>query len=163
MAALLDSWATTLAVPPGERGRWLRAAYFHDALRDADPRVLAELAPDRWGIPALWHGPAAAAAAEGDGEKDRGILDAVRYHSVGYAGWDDVGRMLYLADYLDPGGSFQRGERAALAARVPQDRREVLREVARRRLTWLLTADSPLLKETVDFWNALSASPPPAR
>lgn len=163
VATLLDTWATRLAVPPGERERWLRAAYLHDALRDADPQLLAELTPDPWGIPALWHGPAAAAAAEGDGENDRGIVDAVRYHSVGYAGWDDVGRMLYLADYLDPGRSFQRGERAALAGRVPQDRWEVLREVARRRLTWLLTADSPLLKETADFWNALSPSPPPAR
>jgi HD superfamily phosphohydrolase YqeK len=69
--------------------------------------------------------------------------------------------MLYLADYLDPGRSFQPAERAALAAQVLQNRGDVLREVARRRLGWLRDAGSPLLKESVDFWNALSASPPP--
>lgn len=160
VAALLDAWATKLAVPRAERDRWLRAAYLHDALRDADPEILAGLASDAWGIPALRHGPAAAVMAEREGERDRGILDAVRYHSVGYADWDDVGRMLYLADYLDPGRSFAHAEREALAGRVPQDGRGVLREVVRRRLAWLLKAGSPLLRETVDFWNALSGSPP---
>lgn len=159
VAGLLDTWARGLGVPSGERERWLRAAYFHDALRDADPKTLGAFAPDPWGILALWHGPAAAAAAERDGETDRGVLDAIRYHSVGYAGWDDVGRMLYLADFLEPGRSFERTERAGLAARVPKDPGEVLRDVARRRLTWLLRAGAPLLDQTVDFWNALSGSP----
>ncbi|GBD33133.1 hypothetical protein HRbin33_02113 [bacterium HR33] len=155
VADLLRRWADALGVDNGEKDRWLKAAYLHDALRDADPELLEELAPEAWGVPALRHGPAAAVMAERDGEDDRSVLDAVRYHSVGYTGWDRVGRMLYLADYLDPGRPFAKEERRALAERVPQDPDGVLEEVVKERLVWTIQAGRPLIKETVELWNAL--------
>src|SRR5919197_417291 len=102
VAALVSTWAAALRVPDAERARWLRAAWLHDALRDAP--AVDELA----------HGPMAADRAAQDGERDRGVLDAVRYHSLGYAEWDDVGKMLYLADYLEPGRPFDRERRGEL-------------------------------------------------
>src|SRR5439155_1193460 len=90
-----------------------------------------------------------------DGAHDQGVLDAVRYHSIGYAGWDEVGRMLYLADYLEPGRTFDREARRDLAARVPAERDAVLREVVRRRIEWTVRSGWPLREETVRFWNAL--------
>jgi len=99
----------------------------------------------------------AADRAAQDGETDRGVLDAIRYHSVGYAGWDDVGRMVYLADYLEPGRDYERAERRALADRVALERDAVLREVARRRIMWVVRSGWPLPPETVAFWNALVA------
>jgi HD superfamily phosphohydrolase YqeK len=158
VARLLDQWAGHMAVPEEERRRWLRAAYLHDALRDADPAELERLAPDPWGVPSLRHGPAAARLAEERGEQDQGVLAAVRYHSVGYAGWDAAGRMLYLADYLEPGRDFEREERRELAARVPRDPQAVLRMIAARRLHWVIEDGGRLAKETVEFWNALVAS-----
>jgi 2-amino-4-hydroxy-6-hydroxymethyldihydropteridine diphosphokinase len=143
VVALLDRWAAAMHVPPRERDRWLRAGWLHDALRDAP---LADL---------LAHGPVAAERAAQDGERDRGVLDAVRYHTIGYAGWDDVGRMLYLADFLEPQRDFDQEGRRALAARVPAERDAVLREVARRRLEWVLRSGWPLAAETVGFWNGL--------
>jgi len=143
VAALLAAWATAMRVPDAERARWLRAAWLHDALRHAPAATELE------------HGPMAAARAAADGERDRGVLDAVRYHSIGYAGWDDAGRMLYIADFLEPGREFDRPDRAALAARVPQARDEVLVEVARRRIKWALSSGWRLPAETVDFWNSL--------
>jgi HD superfamily phosphohydrolase YqeK len=157
VAALLRAWAAEAAVPEGERDRWLRAAYLHDALRDADPDLLTLLAPDAWGVLALRHGPAAARKAREQGERDAGILDAVHYHSVGYARWDRVGRMLYLADYLEPGRAFQRDERRTLAERVPRDPDGVLKEVAGARLRWDISAGRVLIRESVEFWNALVA------
>jgi HD superfamily phosphohydrolase YqeK len=79
----------------------------------------------------------------------------VRYHSLGYAGWDDVGKMLYLADYLEPGRAFDREVRASLAARVAHDRDAVLEQVAARRLARVIDGRWPLVRETVDFWNSL--------
>lgn len=155
VADLLRHWADALGVDPEERGRWLKAAYLHDALRDADPALLEKLAPQCWGIPALRHGPAAATLAECNGEKDRGVLDAVRYHSVGYSGWDRVGRMLYLADYLDPGRPFDQAGRRELAERVPRDPDGVLRQVVADRLSWAIETGKPLLRETVELWNTL--------
>ena len=141
VAALLSTWAAALRVPDAERARWLRAAWLHDALRDAP--AADELA----------HGPMAADRAAQDGERDRGVLDAVRYHSLGYAEWDDVGKMLYLADYLEPGRPFDRELRGGLAARVRAERDAVLREVAARRITRVVDSGWPLVRETVDFWN----------
>src|SRR6266516_2352614 len=143
VAALLGDWAGAMRVPEAERGRWLRAAWLHDALRDAPAGNELE------------HGPRAADRAARDGEADRGVLDAVRYHSIGYAGWDEVGRMLYLADYLEPGRTFDREARRDLAARVPAERDAVLREVVRRRIEWTVRSGWPLREETVRFWNAL--------
>ena len=144
VAGLLGDWAGAMRVAPAERDRWLRAAWLHDALRDAP---LGDL---------MAHGPAAAERAGQDGERDRGVLDAVRYHTVGFAGWDDVGRMLYLADFLEPGREFDRDGRRALAARVPAERNAVLRDVARRRIEWVVKSGWPLVPETVAFWNALA-------
>ena len=145
VVGLLDEWATAMDVPARERERWLRAGWLHDALRDAP--LSNRLA----------HGPAAADRAAAEGERDRGVLDAVRHHTLGYAGWDDVGRMLYLADFLEPGRepSGARSDRAELAGRVPKDRDRVLREIARRRLEWVLRSEWPLPVETVAFWNSV--------
>src|SRR5437773_1618388 len=105
VADLVTHWASAMRVPDTERARWLKAAWLHDALRDAP--AANELA----------HGPMAAERAAREGETDRGVLDAVRYHSIGYASWENVGKMLYLADYLEPGRPFDQPRRAALAAR----------------------------------------------
>jgi HD superfamily phosphohydrolase YqeK len=158
VAALLRQWADALAVPAPERDRWLRAAYLHDALRDAPPPEREHLAPEDWGVPALRHGPAAARLAAEGGETDRGVLRAVHYHSVGFAGWDRVGRLLYLADYLEPGRPFRAAERTAQAARVPHDPDAVLREVAAERLRWTIDAGQPLIPESVAFWNGLAGA-----
>lgn len=143
---VIAGWAQAQQVSPMERDRWKRAAWLHDALRDAP--AADELA----------HGPMAAERAARGGETDQGVLDAVRYHSLGFARWDDVGRMLYLADYLEPGRSFDREVRRALAARVPAERDAVLTEVAGRRIARVLVERWPLVRETVDFWNALVGS-----
>lgn len=145
VASLLDEWARALGVDATERARWQRAAWLHDALRDAG------------GDDALEHGPAAAAQAAAAGETDAGVLDAVRYHSVGWARWETVGRMLYLADYLEPGRPFDADARRALAARVPVDPMGVLREVARQRIERALRSGWVLRPETVGFWNSIAS------
>lgn len=143
VVGLITQWAGAMGVPAAERARWLRAAWLHDALRDA--AAANELA----------HGPMAADRAAADGESDRGVLAAVRFHSLGYAGWDGPGKMLYLADFLEPGRTFDQAERRTLAARVPSARDTVLREVARRRIAWNVRSGWPLAPETVAFWNGL--------
>ena len=145
VVALLKNWADAMHVDPQDQGRWLRAGWLHDALRDAP-------LPDP-----LAHGPAAADRAAADGERDRGVLDAVRFHTIGSPDWDDVGRMLYLADFLEPGRDAvtDHADLADLTQRVPAERDAVLREVARRRLDWVLRSGWPLPAATVEFWNQL--------
>jgi 2-amino-4-hydroxy-6-hydroxymethyldihydropteridine diphosphokinase len=147
VAGVMGGWADAMAIAGPERARWLKAAYLHDALRDAQLPLADQLA----------HGPAAADRAAREGETDQGVLDAVRYHTVGYAGWDDVGRMLYLADFLEPGRRFAADERRTLAQRVPQERDAVLKEVVRWRIEWVMRSGWPLAPETVKLWNALAS------
>jgi HD superfamily phosphohydrolase YqeK len=158
VAQLTAHWARQLRVPESERHRWLRAVWLHDALRDAPASELERWAPDDHGPPELRHGPASAARARAEGENDRGILDAVRYHSLGLAEWDMVGRILYCADYLEPGRPFDGERRADLAARLPSDPGGVLREVARARLLHLIQSGWPVLEPTYRFWNSLVAT-----
>jgi predicted HD superfamily hydrolase involved in NAD metabolism len=56
------------------------------------------------GIPMLLHGPNAAAWLENEaGLTDNRVLEAVRWHTFGSPEIDDVGKILYLADKLEPG------------------------------------------------------------
>lgn len=155
---VLDGWSRTMGIPAAERRRWLRAAALHDALKDAprdEQRALAREAGMDDLPPALLHGPAAAVRAEHEGESDRGVLLAVTFHSIGHPAWDRVGRMLYLADYLEPGRKYHDAHRAERAARVPEAPDDVLRLVVGERLRWLVESHWPIRPETVALWNAL--------
>jgi len=155
VAGLAARWADELGLSERERGRWLRAVWFHDALRDAEESDLRWLAPDFDGPAELIHGPAAARRAAQEGESDLGVLAAVRWHSYGSPEWDAVGRALYCADFLEPGRTYDPDGRAALAARYAEDPDDVLREVARIRVTWLVRSGWPIPEITWRFWNHL--------
>lgn len=159
VAALADTWAQAMSVPEPERHRWLRAVWLHDALRDAPDELLARLAPGTPGPTHLRHGPASAALARANGEEDRGVLDAVRFHSVGLAEWDMTGRVLYCADYLEPGRTHDPDGRAALAAAFPGDPSGVLAQVATRRMLHLIKSGWPIPEPTHRFWNSLALVP----
>jgi HD superfamily phosphohydrolase YqeK len=156
VAELAVEWAEAMAVPDSERNRWLKAVWLHDALRDADAAELARWAPSVGEPVEIQHGPASAARAKAEGETDRGVLDAVRYHSVGLAEWDMVGRVLYCADFLEPGRTFDLERRAELAARFPSDPQGVLHDVAARRVMHIVRRGWTLPEPTVRLWNSLA-------
>lgn len=158
VAELVAAWSGRMGTPDSERYRWFKAVWLHDAMRDATEAVLTKWAPSATGPVELRHGPAAAARAKGEGETDRGVLDAVRFHSVGLAEWDMVGRVLYCADFLEPGRSFDQEERAHLAQRFPEDPQAVVVDVARRRLLYTIRTGWKVPEPTVRFWNSLADS-----
>ena len=160
VAELVSKWTDLMGVPDSERNRWLRAVWLHDALRDASPEELETLAPSAAGPASLRHGPASAARAKAEGETDRGVLDAVRYHSLGLAEWDMVGLVLYCADYLESGRLEKHSERAPLVDRFPEDPHGVLHEVARSRLLHLIRSGWPIPQPTLRFWNSLTDPSP---
>lgn len=155
VVALLEQWADALAVAGDERVAWLDAGWWHDALRDADEATLRALVPDGGDIVELLHGPAAAARLEREGERRAEVLDAVRWHTVGYPQWSRVGRALYMADFLEPGRTFARADRAFLARQVPFDFDGIFRQVVRERIAWTIREGNRLFPETVSLWNGL--------
>jgi len=155
VVALLAEWADAMHVPADERRDWLDAGRWHDALRDAPRETLRALAGNAPYEPEMLHGPAAAAKLVEDGEGRRNVLDAIRYHTVGAPTWDRTGRGLYMADFLEPGRSFSREDRAFLASQVPHDFDRVFRQVVRMRLVYALNEGHTLFPETVQLWNSI--------
>ncbi len=155
VTALLDRWAAQLALPADEAQAWHDAGRWHDALRDASPETLRQWSGDAERPVEVLHGPAAARRLVQDGEARTSVLDAVRWHTVGYANWDRAGRALFMADFLEPGRQFARADRAFLAEHLPHDYDGVFRQVVRMRIEWTVREGKGLFPETVALWNAV--------
>lgn len=153
VTALLDRWAQRLRLPADEAQAWHDAGRWHDALRDASAESLRALAAGDDRPVETLHGPAAAVRLAADGETRADVLDAIRWHTVGFAGWTRVGRALYMADFLEPGRQFARADRAFLADHLVHDFDGVFRQVVRMRIEWTVREGKALFPETVALWN----------
>jgi HD superfamily phosphohydrolase YqeK len=83
------------------------------------------------------------------------VLDAVFWHTVGNARWERTGRVLYMADFLEPGRQFARKERASLTASVPDDFDGTFRAVVKLRLGEKVASGEPLRPETAALWASV--------
>lgn len=116
--------AERYAVPPLQVAV---AAAAHDMARELSPDRLVELS-DRFGVPqddplrehpVLLHGPVAAGLMrERYSVVDTEILEAVYHHTLGAPGLGPVGKVLYVADYTEPGRPYMDG---ALAGQLMTD------------------------------------------
>jgi 2-amino-4-hydroxy-6-hydroxymethyldihydropteridine diphosphokinase len=135
VAALMREWAEALHLPKREVTRWAATGWLHDVLREADPE---ELRPE---VPLLFrllpgkilHGPAAAQRLCDDTDPE--MCDAIRFHTLGSPRFGRLGRALYLADFLEPGRTFDPAYTESLRARMPGDMDAIFREVVRLRWT----------------------------
>lgn len=152
---LLDRWAVQLKLDATEAQAWHDVGRFHDALRDAPEAELRRLATGHDLPLEVLHGPAAAAHLESIGERRSAVLNAVRWHTMGSAGWDRAGRALYMADFLEPGRNFMRTDRAFLAEHLAHDFDGVFRQVVQMRLEWTLREGKALFPEAVGLWNSI--------
>ena len=87
---------------------------------------------------------------------DQPLLTAVAWHTLGHPDLDLLGRCLYIADYIEPGRTYEPALLAVLRARMPAAAAGVVREVARRRISRLLEAGRPIAPETAAFWNEVA-------
>lgn len=154
VVALIDSWSSAMRLDAAEREAWHDAARWHDVLRDAPEPALRAIVPNLDVPPGALHGPAAAARLAQDGETRATVLDAIRWHTIGAPGWDRTGKALYMADFLEPGRSFERERRGTLAARVPAHFDDAFRQVVRTRLAPRVSAGEPLHPQTAALWEA---------
>ncbi|MBA3341254.1 MAG: hypothetical protein H0T48_05410 [Gemmatimonadaceae bacterium] len=155
VTSLLRAWAAAMRLDPAEAKAWTDAGAWHDCLRDAPEGELRRLTGDQSTPAELLHGPAAAARLASEGENRAGLLDAIRFHTVGSPSWDRTGKALYMADYLEPGRKFSREDRNFLAAQVPNSFEAAFRQVVRFRLDWSVREGNHIFPETVALWNSL--------
>lgn len=91
------------------------AAWLHDVAKELSPSSLLKLARE-FGIlfdeemaqmPHLWHAPVGAEVARRTfGVDDEDVLAAIRYHPTGRAGMSPLERIVFLADIIEPGRTF---------------------------------------------------------
>jgi predicted HD superfamily hydrolase involved in NAD metabolism len=155
VAALLRAWAVAMRLDHQTARAWMDAGAWHDALRDTPTEELRRITGDLSLPEGLLHGPAAAIMLEREGERRKSVLEAVRYHTVGWSRWDSVGKAVYMADYLEPGRKFLNEDRQFLATQVPHNFDGVFRQVVRFRLEWSIREGNFLYPETVELWNSL--------
>jgi HD superfamily phosphohydrolase YqeK len=157
VAELMGEWADRLGLSPKERVHWRATGWLHDSLRDADPEKLrAGLAPPFRELPAPFlHGPAAATRLEAEGVEDVDMLDAIRYHTLGNASLERLGRALITADFIEPGRPELPEWRAALRARMPESLDEVFTTVVGARLRVGIERGKPIRPEFMEMWNGL--------
>lgn len=91
------------------------AGLLHDYARELPDEELLRLAQeDHWPlnpvekeIPMLLHGPVAAYLVKRDlGITDPSILQAIRFHTTGCGQMDDLAKIVFLADMLEPSRNF---------------------------------------------------------
>ncbi len=155
VVALLQRWTEAMQLSAAESQAWIDAGAWHDALRDESEPVLRALTDEPHRPVGMLHGPAAALRLEACGEQRLDVLDAIKWHTVGYARWSRVGRALYMADFLEPGRGFMQADRAFLADRVPEAFDAVFRQVVRMRIEWVLREGKGLTTDTVELWNSV--------
>lgn len=92
------------------------AGLVHDCAKEIDGQEAARLLKERYGItpdamslqaPRLLHAPLGACMAQSEfGIYDPEILDAIRYHSTGRANMSLLAKIIYIADYVEPGRDY---------------------------------------------------------
>lgn len=101
------------------------AALLHDYAKDMDEDRMLKLAEAYWpeghlrdSNDAVWHGFAAAQIAREElGITDTAILSAVAFHTVGNADMDLLAKIVFVADFIEPGRSFDGVDKARKLAK----------------------------------------------
>ncbi|MEJ2539545.1 MAG: HD domain-containing protein [Gemmatimonadota bacterium] len=165
VAELMGEWARAAGKSEVQQARWRAAGFLHDALKNAPNKELRIIVPERFArLPGpVLHGPAAGIRLRVEGVKDKGLLKAVTFHTLGHPSLGRIGKALYAADFLEPGRNLRNKWRASLRLRMPQELDDVVREILRARIQHLLKKGRPVRRETFAFWNRLSGGPSWAR
>ncbi|MBX6377905.1 MAG: bis(5'-nucleosyl)-tetraphosphatase (symmetrical) YqeK [Clostridia bacterium] len=139
-----------------DEGRARVAAWLHDIAREMAPGELAAMAR-RLGVPvrgegralvALTHGPVAAALAATEWRvDDPEVLAAIAHHTTGAPGMSRLEKVLFVADYIEPGRNFPGVEEVRRLAGEDLDR--ATEEALRQTMAYLEARGEAVAPETL--------------
>ncbi|WP_018661378.1 bis(5'-nucleosyl)-tetraphosphatase (symmetrical) YqeK [Heyndrickxia acidiproducens] len=102
----------------------------------------------------LWHAPVGAYLVEKEaGIRDSDVLGAIRFHTSGRAGMSKLEKIIYLADYIEPGRSFPGVEEARRLAAKNLD--EAVLYAAGHTIQFLAGKQQAIFPETFSLYNDL--------
>ncbi|USK27402.1 bis(5'-nucleosyl)-tetraphosphatase (symmetrical) YqeK [Bacillus sp. CMF21] len=104
--------------------------------------------------PELWHAPVGAYLAEKEaGIKDKEILDAIRYHTSGRENMTLLDKVIYVADYIEPGRIFPGADEVRELAK--NDLNKALIVSMKNTILFLLKKNQPIYSQTLQSYNFL--------
>lgn len=138
------------------------ASLAHDLFRDVSPRRLLRMAR-AYGLkvseieryhPVLLHGKVAAEYLRRRYRvEDEEVLMAVAYHTSGHVSFGEIGKILFVADSIEPTRNFPGVE--SLRRIVFQSLEEGFSQVLKNKIFYAVGRDLLLLPETVELWNSV--------
>lgn len=102
----------------------------------------------------LWHAPAGAYLVEKEaGVCDREVLDAIRYHTSGRPGMNLLEKIIYLADYIEPGRHFPGVEEVREMAKENLDKAVIM--AIKNTIIFLMKKNQTVYPDTFYTYNDL--------
>ncbi|MEK5173369.1 bis(5'-nucleosyl)-tetraphosphatase (symmetrical) YqeK [Heyndrickxia sp. FSL W8-0496] len=137
------------------------AAIFHDYAKfrplEEMKKIIIEQKFDPFLLqynPELWHAPVGAYLIQEEvGIKDVEIINAVRYHTSGRMNMTLLEKIIYLADYIEPGRQFPGVEEARKLAKKDLD--EALIYSVKNTIIFLMNKNQAVYPDTFTFYNDL--------
>ncbi|WP_066385667.1 bis(5'-nucleosyl)-tetraphosphatase (symmetrical) YqeK [Neobacillus mesonae] len=137
------------------------AAIFHDYAKFRPKEEMKQIINEQ-GFPKdlleynaeLWHAPVGAYLTETEaGITDREILDAIRCHTSGRPGMSILEKVIYLADYIEPGRHFPGVDEVRELAKESLDK--ALIKSIQNTILFLLKKNQMVYPETFHTYNDL--------
>lgn len=101
---------------------------------------------------AIWHGLLGAELVKQElGITDESILQAIRLHTTGAAQMTLLDKIIYVADYIEPGRDIPGVEKARAIAREDLD--EAVAYETKHTLAHLIDIEAPVYPKTIETYN----------
>jgi predicted HD superfamily hydrolase involved in NAD metabolism len=145
----------------GDEQKAESAAIFHDYAKFRPKDEMKEIIIEQ-GFPQnlleynseLWHAPAGAYLAEKEaGIIDPEVLEAIRFHTSGRPGMTLLDKIIYLADYIEPGRHFPGVEEVRNVAKENLDKALIM--AVKNTIIFLLKKNQTVYPETFYTYNDL--------
>lgn len=101
----------------------------------------------------LWHGPVGAILVKKEvGITDEDILSAIRCHTTGRPNMTILEKVVFLADYIEPGRKFPGVEEVRVIAQTNLD--DAVFRALQNTIIFLTSQKSAIYKDTIDTYNS---------
>lgn len=134
------------------------AAWLHDSAKCLSPLRMKAMArqagadASELASPSLWHAPASSLLAQKDfGVRDQAVIQAIRYHTTGAPGVGPLAKLIYVADYSEPGRRYKGTKK--LRKLGLEDLNAAYKEVLREKLAWVVHKRQTLHARSVEAYN----------
>ncbi|NKE05174.1 bis(5'-nucleosyl)-tetraphosphatase (symmetrical) YqeK [Mesobacillus selenatarsenatis] len=102
----------------------------------------------------LWHAPVGAYLAKKEaGIDDKEVLDAIRFHTSGRIGMSLLEKVIYLADYIEPGRHFPGVDEVRKMAEEDLD--SALVQSMKNTIQFLMKKNQPVFPDTFNAYNSI--------